>query len=500
MKYVLDAAMSRSVDNYTIHEMGVPSLVLMERAALAVATKTAEVAARFGRRVRICAVCGTGNNGADGVAAARILTWQGLAVDIITVGDESSASGEFAAQRGIAVNSGMTFGNVSSVGEYDIVIDALFGTGLSRDTEGDYAQVINVINACQNFVVSVDIPSGISADTGNVLGTAIRADATVTFGYNKLGLMLYPGKEYAGELTVVDIGFCPEAIRSLNPPMYFTADDVSGIPAREESANKGTYGRTLVIAGSEQMSGAAYLAAAAAYRSGVGLVEVFTHKSNAGVLRMLLPEAIVTGYGDDDALKLLETGLVRADNVILGPGLSTGDTARNIVAKVLSDLRKPLIIDADALNIISDDTSVLEKYDVPVIITPHIGEMARLAAMPKDQILADTVGAARNFATENNVICVLKDSATVVAEPGGKGRVYINNSGCAAMAKGGSGDVLTGVIAGMLALRIEPFSAASMGVYVHGLAGEAASERCGEHSALASDMIGQIGSVIGHGC
>ncbi|MBD5156404.1 MAG: NAD(P)H-hydrate dehydratase [Butyrivibrio sp.] len=498
MKYALDAAMSKKVDSYTINEMGVPSLVLMERAALAVASKVAEIAADFCRQVRICAVCGSGNNGADGVAAARILTWQGLPVDIIIAGDEKKGSPEFAAQVGIASNSGMTFCNISSIEEYDIVIDAVFGTGLSRGIEGAYADIINTINMCRSVTVSVDIPSGISADTGNVLGTAVRADATVTFGYNKQGLLLYPGREFAGEITVADIGFCPEAIRSLNPAMYFTAEDIDGIPVRSALANKGTYGRTLIIAGSESMSGAAYLAAAAAYKSGVGLAEVFTHSANCSVIRTLLPEAIVTGYEADNATELLEPLLKKANTVILGPGLSTDGTAVSIVKKVLTEANQPLIIDADALNIISSDTNILKSCRSTVIITPHIGEMMRLTGKDKNEILADTVGVAASFAKEYNVVCVLKNAATVVAEPDGKHRVYINNSGCAAMAKGGSGDVLTGVIAGMLALRIEPFSAASMGVYVHGLAGETAADDCGSHAVVASDILERLGKVTEH--
>lgn len=498
MKYSLDAAMSKKVDSYTINEIGVPPLVLMERAALAVASKTAEIAAGFGRQVRICAVCGCGNNGADGVAAARILTWQGLPADIMVAGDVSKGSPEFDAQMKIAASSGMPLCNISSLSEYDIVIDAIFGTGLSREVKGDHARIIDMINSCQCVTVSVDMPSGISADTGNILGTAVRADATVTFGYNKHGLLLYPGRELAGEITVADIGFCPEAVRGLNPAMYFTTGDIAGIPKRDAMANKGSYGRTLVIAGSETMSGAAYLAAAAAYRSGVGLVEVFTHSANCSVIRTLLPEAIVTGYDEGNAEERLEPLLDKADSVILGPGLSTDSTAVAIVKKVLSDAAQPLIIDADALNIISSDTNMLKSCRSTVIITPHIGEMVRLTGKTKKELLDDTVGAAASFAREYNVICVLKNAASVVAEPDGRRRVYINNSGCAAMAKGGFGDVLTGVIAGMLALRIEPFSAASMGVYVHGLAGEAAAFDCGGHGAVASDILERLGKIMEH--
>lgn len=307
--------------------------------------------------------------------------------------------------------------------------------------------------------------------------------------------MLYPGKALAGEVTVADIGFCPEAIRKLSPAMYFTTDDVYGIPVRDAMSNKGSYGRTLVIAGSENMSGAAYLAATAAYRCGAGLVEILTHETNCGVLRTLLPEAIVNGYNETTAVGTVEERASAADVIIIGPGLSTNETAVEIVRETITVADCPLIIDADGLNIIAGNISLLKSCRSTVIITPHIGEMSRLCGLSREEILADAVEVAKAFAVENNVICVLKNASTVVAsyEP----RIYINNSGCAAMSKGGMGDVLTGVIAGMLSCRLEPFSAASMGVYIHGLAGEAAAAESNMHTIVAGDLLEQFGRVMG---
>lgn len=496
MKYVLDGAMSKAVDAYTIDKTGVPSLVLMERAALCVAEKTAQIAAGFGRNVRICAVCGTGNNGADGIAAARILTWQGLMVDILLIDKTKSGTDEYNTQKQIAINSGMNFGNLSDIFEYDIIIDAIFGTGLSKPVSGIFQDVIFAMNTGRNVIVSVDIPSGINATTGEVMGVCVSADATVTFGYHKLGMMLYPGKSYAGEITVADIGFNPEAIRTLNPAMYFTTEDVNRIPEREEESNKGTYGRTLVIAGSEEMSGAAYLSGAAAYRSGAGLVEIFTHEQNAPVIRTLLPEAIVTGYNKDNVTELLSEKIDKADYIILGPGLSCSETAELIVKTVFEKGSVPLILDADGLNIVAGDTKILKTYKSTVIITPHIGEMSRLTGISKADIKADIVHTAKNFADSLGVICVIKDVVTVICEPGEEGRTYINHSGCAAMSKGGMGDVLTGIIAGMLSLKLEPFSASAMGVYLHGLAGEKAVFEKNEHTLAASDLLEAIGYVM----
>lgn len=496
MKYALDAEMSKEVDRFTIKDMGVPGTVLMERAAVCVAEKTAEIAALFSRNVKIAVVAGSGNNGADGIAAARILTWQGVNVDIIAVGDESRKTEEYVLQEKIALNSGLNFVNQSLIPEYDIIIDGIFGVGLSRKVEGKYAEIISLINNCKNVVVSIDVPSGIDASTGQVLGIAIKADATVTFGYHKTGLLVYPGKEYAGEITVSDIGFCPEAIKTLNPAMYFTGEDIKRIPARIPDSNKGTYGRILVIAGSEDMSGAAYLSGLAAFKTGAGLVEILTHKKNTEVIRKLLPEAIVKGYDEGSADMVLEECMERATCIILGPGLSTGELAKKITDIVFANGKVPLIADADAINIIANDISVLKSYSSTVIITPHIGEMVRISGMSKEEILSDSIGIARKFAVRNNVILVLKNAVTIIAEPGEHGRTYINTSGTGAMSKAGMGDVLTGIIAGMLALRIEPFSAAAMGVYLHGIAGEMAAESEGEHSVMASDAAICVGRIM----
>lgn len=495
MKFALDGSMAQYVDKYTIEQMKVPSLVLMERASYAVALKVAEVAVAFGRNVRIAVICGCGNNGADGIAVARILTWQGLPVDIIIAGNEEHATEEFITQKEIALRSDMSFCNLSKIPEYDILVDAIFGTGLSRDVEGRYADIINAMNAGNNYIVSVDIPSGVDSTTGRILSCAVKADSTITFGYHKMGMLLYPGREYSGEVTVADIGLCPFALNEINPARYFIPEDIKRIPERKAYSNKGTYLRTLVIAGSEDMSGAAYLSGAAAYRCGAGLVEILSHKVNAEVLKRLLPEAIITSYDENNAIDIVKDRIDRADIIILGPGLSMKETSVNIVRYVLDYTDKPLVIDADGLNIISNDIEMLKRSKATAIITPHIGEMMRLTGMSKDKILNNLCKTALDFAKDNKVVCVIKDAATVVAEPYTE-RVYINTSGCGAMSKAGMGDVLTGVIAAMMALGLEPFSAAAMGVYVHGFAGEYAAAEKGNHSVLASDLLEEFGKIL----
>ena len=244
------------------------------------------------------------------------------------------------------------------------------------------------------------------------------------------------------------------------------------------------------------MSGAAYLSGLAAFKTGAGLVEILTHKQNTEVIRKLLPEAIVKGYDEGSADMVLEECMERATCIILGPGLSTGELAKKITDIVFANGKVPLIADADAINIIANDISVLKSYSSTVIITPHIGEMVRISGMSKEEILSDSIGIARKFAVRNNVILVLKNAVTIIAEPGEHGRTYINTSGTGAMSKAGMGDVLTGIIAGMLALRIEPFSAAAMGGYLHGIAGEMAAESEGEHSVMASDAAICVGRIM----
>lgn len=496
MRYALTAAMAKETDRVTIEEIGVPSVVLMERAAEAVALKTAEIAALFNRGVRVLAVCGCGNNGADAIAAARILSWQGMSVDIAVVGNEEHSTEEYLLQKSIALKSGMTVVNITELPEYDIVIDGILGIGLKGAVREEYEEIIRLINNTRNIVVSVDVPSGVDATTGAVATEAVKADVTVTFGYIKTGILQYPGKLYAGEITVTDIGFYPEAVKSMNPPMYFTPESIQGIPSRKKDANKGTYGRLLVIAGSEDMSGAAYLSGAAALRSGAGLVEIVTHDRNAELIRKMLPEAIVTGYTEDNATDVIGSKLDKSTCIILGPGLSQSYTAEGIVDFVLNNAGIPLIIDADALNIISKDISVLKRYPSAVIITPHIGEMTRLTGMSAEAIKSDRMKVASEFAQNNNSIVVMKDAVTVVAENNSGNRMYINTSGTPAMAKAGLGDVLTGVIAGMYMLGIEPYSAAAMGTYIHGMAGELAAYEMGEHSVIATDVVDCISKVL----
>ena len=365
------------------------------------------------------------------------------------------------------------------------------------------------------WVLAVDMPSGIHSDTGAVMGTAVKADVTVTFGYEKMGSALYPGRGYCGQTEVCDIGF-PELSRKKAGAEQFTYDpeDLNRIPVRPAYSNKGTFGKVLVVAGSADMSGAAYLCAKAAYSMGAGLVKIMTPQENRQILQTLLPEAILSSYRngqEPENLEKLSSQVEKncgwADVIVVGPGMGQGSTAKFLVQEFLSNAYVPMIIDADGLNIIASDPDLTGFYTENLILTPHLGEMARLTGKTVPEIQEDlsscgaqyskTVlhrGYAEVFVLLNKqVICVLKDAATVVT--GRDGQCYVNSSGNSAMAKAGSGDVLSGTIAGLLALGMENWDAAVLGVYIHGTAGDRVLEKKGSHGLLARDLTEEIAAI-----
>lgn len=506
MRYLVSGKEMKAIDMRSIETFGIPSLVLMERAALETA-KAAE-ALLDDRKRTVWAVCGLGNNGADGVAVARILRLKGYLTSVLLPSLEGRMSREMEIQLEIARNIGIPIRTMEEYipGVCDVAVDALFGIGLGRPVEGVYADMIRVMmEQKEEFgakIVSVDIPSGISSDTGEVLGCAVSADVTVTFGEMKLGHALFPGREHCGRLVVSDIGFVPPDRETAD--LYVrahTKEDLKRIPPRKAYSHKGTYGKVLVAAGNVNMAGAACFAAAAAYRTGAGLVKVLTPEANRVILQQKLPEAILAVYDPEQALT--ETELFRefvrkqaewADVIVLGPGLGTGESSRILVETVLADAYVPIVLDADAINLAARYPYLKNYFTENLILTPHLAECARLTGKNVDAVRENLIPTAREIAEQHHVTCVLKDAATVTA--GKDGTIVVNTSGSAAMAKGGSGDVLCGVIAGLLALGMEESEAASLGVYIHGLAGEAAERRYGIHSVLAGELADCIGEVI----
>lgn len=507
MRFLVTGQEMKAIDQRSVEEYGIPSLVLMERAALEVAA----IAQKFLEKTKgktIFAVCGFGNNGADGVAAARMMHLKGIESTILLPDADGSRSHEMEVQLEIAKKLGIPVCTVNQVQEKqcDVIVDALFGIGLTRPVEGAYRELIEFIWKQADLygakVVSVDIPSGISSDTGAVMGCAVRADATVTFGERKLGQVLFPGREACGELTTADIGFVPEDEKTAGThARMHTREDLDTIPKRAAYSHKGTYGKVLIIAGSKNMAGAAYFAAKASYRTGAGLVKIMTPEENRLMLQEKLPEAILSVYDTEQALQ--EPELFRenvgkqtewADVIVLGPGIGTGECSRTLVEAVLSNAYVPIILDADAINLAARYPYLKNYFTENIILTPHLLECARLMETSVETIRENLIESAKKVAERFGVSCVLKDAATVTVRK--DGLVFVNQSGSPAMAKGGSGDVLCGVIAGFLALGMEECDAASLGVYIHGLAGEAAERKFGAHSVLAGELADCIGEVI----
>ncbi len=497
MKYVLNSAQMQQCDKNTMEEgYGLPSAVLMERAAL---TAVEEIAARFPHReTRLCLVCGVGNNGGDGLAMARLLHQRGYSATVYFPGKEEKCSVEAARQLAIARRYGILITDTWPEGEFDVVVDAVFGIGLSRPVGGIYAQVVQEMNQAAGFKVAVDIPSGISADDGSVLGCAFRADLTVTFGFAKVGQLLFPGAAYCGELVVRDMGIDELSLFDLRPQVCRPEpEDLAALPGRRADTNKGSYGRLQVFAGCATMAGAAIFSASAAYRMGSGLVRVVTDVANRTAVYTRIPEAVLSVYDEDtDMAGLVRENLPWGDALVLGPGIGTTAAAEMMVGTILSGARVPCVVDADALNLLAQHPEWLEQKaeDVPLILTPHLGEMSRLTGMPIAKIKGDLLRVAGEYAARHGVILVLKDSRTVTALP--DGRIFLNISGNNGMATAGSGDVLTGIIGALLGQGLSPEQAAPLGVYLHGLAGDEAAKARGKASMMATDLLEGLSRVM----
>lgn len=537
MRYVLDAASMKNVDSYSINTLGIPSVVLMERAALSV-TEAIESKVKGNIHTDIICVCGRGNNGADGLAVARQLYLKGYNVDVYIINSHASTK-EFDMQLNIIKNLGIECINSPDFSKYGVIVDALFGNGLSRELTGEARIVVDTINKCstsvrsqytQNsdnnesmLVVAVDIPSGISASTGVVMGSAVNADITVTFGFEKIGHILYPAASYCGKIIRKDIGFAqyPDMTRDIFTYDYSDISDM--LPLRKPDGNKGTFGKALVIAGSRLYGGAAVLSSRAAARIGAGLVRNLTHISNRTAVITGNMECIVDTYDTDeergDFVKNTETLVDKcvcwADVVCIGPGLSMEESAVKLVRSVSAKKNIKKLYDADALNIIAkykieldgsnDDVDYEaggnsgnasykdDMSDKNVVVTPHIGEMSRLTGLDIAVIKNNPIDTARTYSREHNCVCVLKDARTIVSD--GE-RVYINMSGNDGMATGGSGDVLSGIITGLMAQGLTTFEASALGVYIHGCAGDEAALSNGKYSMVAGDIIDNIKNVL----
>lgn len=494
MQLWANAAQMKAADQYTIQKLGVPSLELMEHAAQACVQVLEDEKVDLSH---VCVVCGSGNNGGDGFAIARILQNNRYSVETFCVGNPEHYTEETQEQMYRLQECGgkITYG-MPQEDSYSVVIDAVFGVGLSRKVEGRYRQVIEQMNRMRGTKFAVDIPSGLSATTGCILGCAFKADYTVTFQLKKIGLELSQGRTMAGKVIVPDIGISTDSICEDQEIVRTAGKDIyrKMLPDRPEDSNKGTYGRLLVIAGSKGMAGAAYLNAHAAYMTGAGLVRIYTSSDNREILQTLLPEAIITTYEEYNKEELLSL-LTWADGVCIGSGLGMSRLSEKILKTVIEYVKVPCLIDADGLNLLAENNNYLNQMaERRFVITPHMKEMSRLTGTPVEELKADRIQILKDFISRYRITCVLKDSRTLIASEE-KG-IRMNLTGNSAMAKAGSGDVLAGVISGWMVQGKEAEDAAELGTYIHGLSGDLAKFEKGVYSVMARDLIEYISKAL----
>lgn len=531
---IAGSAGSRELDRFTSEVLGIPSQVLMERAAQYTAEEILKLYRTSGKkRAGLLFLCGNGNNGGDAAAAARILSdFSNFKITVFITAEKESLKEGIKRQSSVLDSLSDDYLRVFYKGEtapealfserYDLIIDGLFGTGLNRSITGKYKELIDRVNSSEAGVLSIDIPSGISGDTGEIMGTAVKADVTVTFGTQKYGLVFEPGRSFAGNIVVrpgVFPGKASERLLTQNPD---AASDFSiyGInpelvPYFRETlkgTNKGTFGHVLVLSGCREISGAAFLSSAAALTAGAGLVKVVTHKNNGDMIRIKLPEALLKLYGDGENI-LDEDDIRWADVILAGPGLGAGEKALEAVKRLVSVKDKPVIFDADALNIISS-LGVLHEIGENAVLTPHMKEFERLTGISVQEAKSHRMRAVNNV---KGPVLVLKDYVTVVAHTGSDIRErYVNSTGNQALSTGGSGDVLAGIIAGLAALfnsreealrslsenfsgvltftgreyKADPlFTAAVLGVFIHGRTADLYVKKHPAASMLAGDII-----------
>lgn len=495
----------QGIDRRMIEDHHVPGLLLMENAA-AMTARAIDERWPVEAHPRAAVVCGAGNNGGDGLAIARLLHGRGYHVRVWLLKEAGALSGDAALNAGYAKELGIPLEDGTDTerlreGLYDtdIVVDAIFGTGLSREVDGTYAAAIEGINAAGKPVAAVDIPSGIDGRTGQVWGCAVHADLTVTYGLAKTGQVLYPGRSHTGELVVAPIGIAPDCVEQAGPFACTYGDDEIRelFPRRELTAHKGDCGHVGIIAGSAGMAGAAGLSAMGAVRGGAGRVSlacpVSAYEAAVGVTPEAMGVALPTdeaGRLSKDALDGIDAFLEGKDALALGPGWGRGGDLSDIARHILASCPLSMVVDADGLYAVKNSPDVWADRKSPAVITPHPGEMAYLTGENARTIAGDPMAAAHAYAQRHGIVVVLKGASTVVTSPDGS--AYINGTGNPGMATGGSGDVLCGLIAALMGQGMEAYWAAVLGVWLHGRSGDIASAHTGIWALRASDIAAAL--------
>jgi NAD(P)H-hydrate epimerase len=533
----------RALDAKAAAELAIPGIVLMENAARSVCEVIEEWAGAPGGScgegectcrpslpgypggresalaLRCTVVCGKGNNGGDGLAIARLLANRGARVNVILLARGAELKGDARTNWRILRHSQVRTTEVSTparlnrtlagLADADVIVDAIFGTGFAGRPEGLAARAIQAINRCGAYKVAVDIPSGVCADEGQVEGIAVKADCTVTMGLLKRGLALYPGKEYCGDVWIGDIGVPTNQFAGGKTFLLEEADVRRMLPERSPAGHKGTFGAALVIAGSPGFTGAASLASLAALRVGAGLARLVVPRGVLGAVEARAVEVVKYGMGEtaEGALGLaagprIERLLADSRALAIGPGIGLGEETRELEFRILRAARVPMVVDADAVSNLAGNTDLLRKLKAPFVLTPHPGELERLIGMAPADINRNRIEVARKTAQELNGVLVLKGAPTVVAAP--DGRVWVNSTGNSGMGSGGTGDVLTGAICGLLCQGMPVLEAALAGVYLHGLAGDLAADEKTEYGLIAGDVLEflprAIAEVVAPGC
>ena len=507
---LLTAEEMRLADRTAIEEFGIPGMVLMENAGQAVVREIENMLGDLsGKKVAI--FCGGGNNGGDGLVAARHLHNRGCEVRLYFLTDPDIFRGDALTNYTILNNIGvsglqLTEGSRLNVARMalwssDIALYAIFGTGLRAEVRDISLAVINMLNESNTPIVSCDIPSGLSSTTGKPLGVAVKATATVTFSYCKLGLVLPAAAPYIGRLVVANISL-PEQVEANIKVRRELIDEAfvsRWLNARDKESNKGDFGHVCMLAGSPLMPGAAILAACGVMKSGAGKLSAALPSTIRSSFIGQMPEAMLINTTDDEngtvGINSVKTMLSHpADSWLIGPGLGREDTTMNMVREFLPNIDKPTVLDADALFAVCGYLRLLKRAKAPLVITPHPGEMANLLGVSVEDVQSNRVAVAEGFARQTNVTVVLKGAGTIVATP--EGRIFINSTGNPGMATGGSGDVLGGMIATFLAQGMVPAVAAACDVWLHGRAGDIAIEICGEAGLLAGDIANAIPAAL----
>jgi len=516
---ILTSAQMHQVDRETIEVLGLPGAVLMESAGRAV-VEAIEKHPRLGQTRRPLILCGKGNNGGDGFVVGRYLYQWGAQVEFFLTAKKNEVKGDAKINLEKAVDLDLPIvevskkENIPSRIKADLIVDALFGTGFAGEIDGYMKDIIEKINSYGIPVLSVDIPSGLHADTGEFSGPSVKANRTVTMALPKIGHFFFPGKEMSGKVSVVDIGVPQHVVEeeSINLNLITEEEVKQMMPERPGDAYKGSCGRVILIAGSTGMTGAAFLASLSCLRAGAGMAILGTPKTLNPIMEIKLTEVMTKPLPDvrkKGALALRGLGDIRellkwGDCCAIGPGLGQHFETIELVRRLVSKLEMSAVIDADGLNALAKDVSLLKECEAPLILTPHIGELSRLNGVPSSEIAKDRIKYASDFAKEYNCVLVFKGAPTIIAEP--SGQIYVNPTGNAGMATAGSGDVLTGIIAGLLAqmlmlnkgkdIKEIMLCSALASVFIHGLTGDLAKEAKGEMGMIAGDMMEKIPEAL----